>query len=137
VPGFLYWPAGVSEPREADFPVSTSDYFPTLLDVLQGTPASGVAPIDGASLLPFITGSEETRSHPIAFEFKDQLALIEDRFKLYSSDSGSSFELYDILEDPGETNDIASGNPEILEQMKQSLMEWRASCKASREGADY
>jgi hypothetical protein len=94
-------------------------------------------PIDGASLLPYIDGRDEIRTHPIAFEFKDQLALIGDRFKLYSSNGGKSFELYDIVEDPEETEDIGSAHPEIVEQMKQRLMEWRASCEASREGADY
>jgi arylsulfatase A-like enzyme len=137
VPGFLYWPSGVSEPREFDFPISTSDYFPTILDVLQASPASRVAPIDGTSLLPYITGRDESRSLPIAFEFKNQLALIGDRFKLYSGDSGSSFELFDIVEDPAETEDIASAHPEIVEQMKRRLEDWQASCKASREGADY
>ncbi len=137
VPGFLHWPSGISAPGAMDVPVSTSDYFPTILDVLQVTAANSVMPIDGASLLPYINAGQETRNRPIPFEFKDQLALVDNRFKLYSSDGGRSFELYDIVEDPEETNDIATEYPQIVEQMKTRLMEWQASCKASRNGADY
>ncbi len=137
VPGFLHWPSGIPEPREMDMPVSTSDYFPTILDVLQVTSPHSVTPIDGTSLLPYINADRETRNRPIPFEFKDQLALVDDRFKLYSSDGGRRFELYDIVEDPEETNDVATEYPRIVEQMKLRLMGWQASCKASRDGADY
>jgi len=137
VPGFLHWPSGVAAPGETNIPVSTSDYVPTILDVLQVPSVNRVMPIDGTSLLPFINSTQETRNHPIPFEFKDQLALIDDRFKLYSSDGGRTFELYDILEDPGETNDLAMENLQIVEQMTARLMHWQASCKASRDGADY
>lgn len=63
VPGFLYWPTGVSESLELDVPVSTSDYLPTVLDILGLDPADGVLPRDGASILPYITGLRQTRIH--------------------------------------------------------------------------
>ncbi len=56
VPGLVEWPAKIREARSSDIPAVTSDYFPTMLDVLgfqmQGQPK----PIDGISLLPLIEG---------------------------------------------------------------------------------
>jgi hypothetical protein len=87
--------------------------------------------------MPIISGQVQNRSRPIPFEFKDQLALVDGRFKLYSSDRGTEFELYDLVEDPGESNDVAERHPQIVAQMRSWLVEWRASCQSSRSGSDY
>ena len=100
-------------------------------------PGNSVKPIDGISLLPYLGGTTEARNRPIAFEFQDQLALIDDRFKLYSKDGGETFELYDVPEDPAETKDLASAHPGVVERMRMQLKDWQRSCLTSLEGADY
>ena len=65
------------------------------------------------------------------------MALTDNRYKLISTDEGENFALYDLLQDPAETNDIADQNPDIVEKMKDELKEWRQNCQDSFDGKDY
>jgi len=137
VPGLLVWPAKVKKPRTVETPCSTLDYFPTIMDIL-GVKAKGrPEPVDGISLLPLIEGRTTGRPVPICFESAGQLALIDNRYKIYSSNRGKTFALFDIIEDPGETTDLAAARPEIVNAMKQILLKWQTSCKDSLQGRDY
>ncbi|MHC4507427.1 MAG: sulfatase family protein, partial [Planctomycetota bacterium] len=64
VPGLLEWPARVKAGRTTDLPCSTSDYFPTVLDVLGFSMKGQPEPIDGVSLLPLIEGRMTKRPTP-------------------------------------------------------------------------
>jgi arylsulfatase A-like enzyme len=138
VPGLLVWPAKIKKPRVVEMPCSTSDYFPTVLEVLgYKLPEARTRPYDGVSLLPLIEGKMTRRPQPIGFESKNQVSLTNNRYKIYSPDGGKTFELYDLTDDPAETRDISRDKPGILEAMKKTLETWRASCKASNAGQDY
>jgi arylsulfatase A-like enzyme len=119
-------------------PCCTSDYFPTVGEML-GIPLNGSdnRPYDGISLMPAITGAMFERSRPIAFQSGRQISLIDNRYKLYSKDRGNTWELYDLIDDPGEQSDLADLHPEKVNRMRKILEEWQASCKASMQGKDY
>jgi len=138
VPGMLVWPEKVKRSRVVDMPVVTSDYFPTVLSVLgYKLPQEQVRPYDGIDLMALIEGRMSKRPRPIGFESSKKLALSDNRYKIHSGNGGKTFELYDLLEDPSETKDLAAEKPEILKAMKQQLETWRSSCKASSAGEDY
>ena len=93
-------------------------------------------PYDGVSLLPLIEDTMNERPRPIAFESKGSVALIDNRYKcIYVP--GGDYELYDIIEDPGEKRDIAAEQPIALENLRVSLNWWRNSCRHSNRGEDY
>ena len=129
VPGLLEWPARVEAGRVTDVPCSTSDYFPTVLEVLGFRMKGQPEPIDGVSLLPIIEGKMTKRPVPIGFESSKQVSLTDNHHKVYSNDGGKTYLLFDLLEDPGETRDIAAEKPQILQSMKTALDKWRLSCK--------
>jgi arylsulfatase A-like enzyme len=167
VPGLIEWPARFHQPRTTDVPACTHDYLPTLLNAAGMPLPENPVPRDGVDLLPIIEGRAETRPKPIGFEYRGTTALIGDRYKLIEPESpsrdairhpsGYSYydlpatqeergrlrnwtegcELYDLLRDPHETNDIAEQHPNVVEGMAARLEEWRQSCAASAEGADY
>ncbi|MHC4176535.1 MAG: sulfatase family protein [Planctomycetota bacterium] len=147
VPGILVWPAKIRAPRVVDVPCSTSDYFPTILDVLGLKLEGQPEPIDGVSLLPLIEGKMTRRPRPIGFQSGRQVSLIDNRYKLIKSGGGrkkrkgppatDGFMLFDLVDDPGETKDLAAERPEIVEAMKKTLTKWQASCRASAAGKDY
>ncbi|MBN1342513.1 MAG: sulfatase-like hydrolase/transferase [Phycisphaerae bacterium] len=137
VPGLLIWPEKVRTPRVVDMPCGTSDYFPTVMDALGFRLKGRPEPVDGVSLMPVIEGKMTSRPTPIGFESGKQVSLTDNRFKLISQDAGKTFMLFDLLKDEGEKQDLAASNPEIVRKMRQTLDEWRASCKRSRSGADY
>jgi arylsulfatase A-like enzyme len=137
VPGILEWPARVGAARAVDMPCCTSDYFPTILDVVGMPESDFIAPRDGISLVPLIEAKMARRPVPIGFESHKRVALSDNRYKLISTDNGKSFMLFDLLDDPGETRDLAATRPEIVRSMRAILDQWRASCKRSLAGMDY
>ncbi len=153
VPGLLEWPARITGPRTVTVPCSTSDYFPTVLEVLGFRMKGQPEPIDGVSLLPLIEGKMEGRPKPIGFETTDggergararfgspNLALIGNRYKFLSYlDEARAGEdmLFDIALDPGERYNLVAEMPEVARRMKAALAEWKASCEASDRGEDY
>jgi arylsulfatase A-like enzyme len=142
VPGILVWPDKIPVPRSVDMACSTSDYFPTVLDILgYELPPSLARPYDGESLLPLINGSMTERARPIGFHHNKNgvhwYALSDTRYKLITTDDGVTWELYDLLSDPGEENNIAASNSAIVLQMQTILNEWISSCESSDSGGDY
>jgi arylsulfatase A-like enzyme len=137
VPGLLEWPDRIKTSRITQIPCVTSDYFPTVMEVLGYTPKDAVDPIDGISLVPLIDGKMEQRPTPIASQSIKQQSLSDNRYKLYSADRGKTYELYDLIDDPYEKNDIASSHPEIVAPMKKTLEMWIESCSKSNSGEDY
>jgi len=138
VPGLLVWPAMIKEARTVQIPCHTSDYFPTVLEALGHTlPKKEARPYDGVSLLPLIKGDMKDRPRPIAFESKKQISLTDNRDKLISTNGGKSWELYDLVADPSEKNDLAGKHPEKVKTMRAFLSDWRKSCQASAAGEDY
>ncbi len=137
VPGLMTWPAVIKNHRETDIPFSTLDYFPTVMDITGFTNTSQPKPIDGISMMPFIEGEMKERPVPIGFESRKQQAFMNNQYKIYSSDEGEHFELYDIVNDKRETTDISEKHPEIVKELSGQLLEWRQSCKNSFAGNDY
>jgi len=58
-----------------------------------------------------------------------QMALTGDRYKLISVDGGRRWMLFDLIEDPGESHDLAAQQPERVRTMRAKLEEWIKSCK--------
>ncbi len=134
VPGLLVWPDRIKQPRATIVPAVSSDYFLTILDVLDiETPDR---PYDGISLLPLIDGKVVERDKPIGFQSKNQIAFVTDHYKLYSNDKGKTWELYDIVADPGEQNDLASVEAGRVKKMANEVEKWISSCHQSDLGND-
>ena len=45
--------------------------------------------------------------------------------------------LFDLIEDPAESNDIANSHPNVVAVMKAKLDAWQASVERSLAGQDY
>jgi len=101
---------------------------------MQGQPQ----PVDGISLLALIEKDTMERPSPIAFEQGHKICLSGNRYKLISqSKTKREYMLFDLLDDPGEKQDLASRKPELVQRMGTTLEEWEASCDRSLKGADY
>lgn len=139
VPGFLVWPAGIRAPKTVSAPAVTSDYFPTILDLLNVEIPD--RPCDGISLLPLIQGANDRRGRPIGFQSGKFSAWSDERFKLLVSHDGqretAAVQLFDLIEDPGEQRDVSDLHPERAARMLGELRDWQASCRKSAAGADY
>jgi arylsulfatase A-like enzyme len=135
VPATLVWPEKITSHRNVEMPCVSSDYFPTIVDVLGAELPD--RPYDGVSLLPVIEGTSTERHQPIGFQHKNQIALVSGNDKLYSADKGKSWQLYDLEADPSETTDLAATKPRVLERLVSQTEAWLKSCRRSDQGDDY
>jgi len=137
VPGIVEWPDGINAGTIVETPCFTSDYFPTIANILGIDLQAMDRPFDGVDLIPLISNPQRERNRNMAFEFQDQAALIGDRFKIYSMDKGNSFSMYDLMDDPGEQMDIASEKENIFTAMVGEWLDWKQSQEKSASGFDY
>ncbi len=76
--------------------------------------------------------------HPVAKtkDFGGDAAIMDNRYKLLRPKK-SEVELYDILEDLGETQNLAKTKPQVVESLSRKLLNWQASVELSLAGSDY
>ena len=137
VPAFFVSPKHVSGGERTSVPMVTSDYLPTILDFLNLPYPDEDRPLDGITTKPILLGKKLQRGSPIGFQFGGKMSWVNDRYKLVSTDKGETFELYDLLTDRGEEQNIADQYPEMEASMRRELLVWIASCRRSWEGEDY
>ncbi len=150
IPALLEWPSRVEAGRETSVAAVTSDYFATVAEVLGYTlDEKDRRPYDGVSLIPLIDGKMKRRASPIGFQGHGMATMSDDRYKLVHnpqkkrqrSDNGTTpiaeWELYDLLKDPSETDNIIEKRKSVAAKLRAQLEAWQASCAASDEGADY
>ena len=127
VPGLLEWPAKIKQARTTAFPAVTSDYLPTVFDVL-GLALPDRA-LDGISLMKAIDNATAERKAPIGFQSKGTVAWHEGTMKLlFREKSPKDLELYDLEKDPGESKNLATTLPDKALAMQQAAQAWQASC---------
>lgn len=153
VPAILEYPAKFKEHKVIDIPVSTSDFFPTLL-TWAGVEVPDEYPLDGIDVSGIISGELSKRPKPIGFQSpilqtdsKDAeawlkysgraMVWLDNNYKLISDDKGEKWALYDLKKDKAEVKNVAPIYPDLVKRMKKELFKWTASCSASAAGADY
>lgn len=120
VPSLMCWPAKLEKGRRFSFPCSTTDYMPTLLDITNISYSKNLV-LDGESLWPVLTNQAVERTKPLVFCSGKQGAVIDMDYKLYYSKG--KYELYNIVEDPYEKEDISTVHPKKIEMLGKCLKE--------------
>jgi arylsulfatase len=136
---FIHFPdLAVSGSIDGSF-MTIMDVLPTFLDIA-GTVHSGpgdykgrkIGGIAGRSAWPYLNGETDTVHLPTdsAGWVQGELgALIKGNYKITNQrvpgvDGPLSWQLYDIMSDPGETQDLASQYPELVSEL---LTEWETN----------
>ena len=126
VPLIVQWPGNVPAGKTSDFPGYFPDIFATVADVLRlETPRK----LDGISLLPLLTGQTAQLQRPpmvwVFPEYGGQVAVRFERFKVVrqnlSRRNPGPWEVYDVANDPSETNDLAQQQPAWIDKAIQIL----------------
>ena len=126
----------ISNSRNTNSVFSTIDLVPSLL-ALAGSKAPDGVDYDGENLLDTLLGKSEVgRKEPLYFSRPPDrknyygtndlpdLAMREGNWKLLCDYDGSDALLYDLGNDPGETNNLTDREPTILTEMIEKLLDW-------------
>ena len=129
VPFLVSWPGRLPAGATFDHPVSALDILPTSLAAAGQVRPDG---LDGADLLPCLSGARREPPHPALFwRFGPQRALRRGNWKLvdwrdFEAKTNSGWQLFDLEKDIGETTDLASRHPELVAEMSGEWTRWNA-----------
>lgn len=134
VPAIVRWPGKVPAGSVSDRVSGFEDWMPTLLDLVGHVDAfpSG---IDGISMAKTLTGQEQAPRPYLYREFAgyggQQSIRVGDwkAVRQQLSKGNTDVELYNIAEDIGESNDVASANPEVVDRLTTLMFEVRTPSK--------
>ncbi|MPY91304.1 MAG: sulfatase-like hydrolase/transferase [Luteitalea sp.] len=125
VPFIARWPGRVPAGTVSAHVAATWDLWATFADLLGVEPP----PTDGLSFLPALLGRSDQRAHDFLYwEFAGrgrQQAVRMGPWKGIRRDlrknPGAPIALFDLEADPGETRDLASEQPDIIERMAEIM----------------
>ena len=139
-PFFFRWPAEIEPGNRNDRIAAHIDVMPTLLEAA-GVTFPNDHPFDGRSILPLLKGERvdwPNRSLVLQIHRGNEpiplhhIAVREQRWKLVhptgfrhdKMPENVPLELYDMVADPGETNNLYEKRPEIARRLKQTYDNW-------------
>lgn len=138
VPMLVRWPGRIPAGKVLSTPVIHTDWVPTLLELV-GHPVPPGVGLDGVSFASLlIGGAPPRRSHPLAWHFPHYTnqggrpggALRDGRWKVIEYYDTGETELYDLISDPGETDNQAPLHPRRVRRLRADFEAWRSSIGA-------
>ncbi len=144
VPFLVRWPGVVAPGSRTSEPVSVVDLLPTLCEAAGVSPPQG-HPVDGLNLLPLWRNASAPLGRDALFwhfpEPIDAAAIPAIRtppvglvragnFKLIEWLTDGRFELYNVVEDLGEKNNLVRSLPDKASELKAKLAAWRQATGA-------
>ncbi|MFW6059993.1 MAG: sulfatase [Phycisphaeraceae bacterium] len=135
-PLIVYWP-GVTEPDSVcTEPVTSPDFYPTLLE-MAGLDPLPEQHVDGRSFAPALRGESFERG-PIFWHYPHYgnqggtpgCSMRDGDYKLIEFFEDNRIELYHLRDDIGEENDLAAREPQRAQAMREQLHAWRETVEA-------
>ncbi len=130
VPLIIRWPQVVTPGSVCRVPVSSVDFFPTILQAAGILLPPGRA-IDGESLLPLLEHSGELRRKAIFWHFPHYRGEVvpysivrRGDWKLIKRYEGPTYELFNLKEDLAEKTDLSPKHLEIVRKLLRLLEDW-------------
>jgi arylsulfatase A-like enzyme len=149
-PMFAWWKNNIQPGTKTDVPVTNIDFYPTILEVAGVSKPAGKK-LDGTSILPLLTGSRTIDSRPLFWHFpiylqayvkndtttQDPLfrtrpgsAIRYGNWKLIQYFEYNDIELYNLIDDISEKNNLVESHPEKVEELLKMLEDWRIEINA-------
>ncbi|MEM1060376.1 MAG: sulfatase [Verrucomicrobiota bacterium] len=136
-PLLVKWPGVVAPGSKCDTPVTTPDFYPTILE-MAGAQARPEQHCDGESLLPLLEENGYLEREDIFWHFPHYgnqggtpgSSIRHKEWKLIEFYEDGRLELYHLTRDPGETNNLVAEEPERTRRLHERLRAWREQLEA-------
>ena len=116
----IWWPNHLETKKNTDF-ISMMDILPTLLELVgyEGNHEN----LDGISKVPSFKNNIKVPSNYVVTDVaNNSYAFLEMPYKLVKH--GSETQLFNVMQDPTESNNIANENPLLVQSMQTQLELW-------------
>jgi arylsulfatase A-like enzyme len=137
VPLIVRWPGVVKPGTTCDEPVTSTDYFPTILEMC-GLEQHPEWHRDGVSIVPALKQTGPLPSRPLFWHYPHYgnqggvpgAAIRDGDWKLIEFYEDDHVELYNLADDSNERNDLAGSQPDRAQELRARLAAWRTSVGA-------
>jgi arylsulfatase A-like enzyme len=136
-PLIAHWPRGIRRSNRIEHqPGHLVDVMPTIVDVTGARyprtfRGRVVQPMEGVSLRPAFTGRRLERTQPLFWEHEGNRGIRSGRWKLVSR-YPDAWELYDMIADRVERNDVAAGRRTLVKQLAAQWDAWATRARVDR-----
>lgn len=127
-PFIVRWKSKIQPGTESDLISHFSDFLPTACDLADVDPGN----VDGVSLVPTFLGKpQEQKQHRYLYwEWKNLQALRVGKWKFFYMNATIPeqepvYELYDLVQDPAEQNNVVAEHPDLVAEFLPYLKEAR------------
>jgi len=134
-PLIVRWPGVVEPGSVCDVPVSSVDFYPTLLDIAGAQRDPGHV-LDGVSLQPLLKQAGGLDRDAVFWHYPHYHhstpagAIRSGDWKLIEFFEDGRLELYNLKEDIAEAHNVAADMPQKAAELQKKLAAWRASVGA-------
>jgi arylsulfatase A-like enzyme len=136
-PLFIRWPGKVKAGSVTSEPVTSPDFYPTVLEAAGIENSRGQA-VDGASLVSLLKGEGTPKRDAIFWHYPHYgnqggtpgASVRSGKHKLIEFFEDNRVEVYDLENDPGEKADISDSRPKLTEQLRMKLHQWQQDVEA-------
>ena len=138
VPLIVVWPGHTQPGMVTDVPVTGTDFYPTLLEMLD-LPLMPEQHKDGISFVPLLEGKSFKGHDALYWHFPHYSnhgnqspggAIRVGQYKLLEYFENGTVQLFDLENDQGEQRDISKERPEITQELLKMLQDWRQETDA-------
>lgn len=134
VPMVVAWPGNIAPGSKNDALVQSTDFYPTLINILDLPPAKDQV-FDGVNLLPALKGGEFSRDSiftyfphnpPVPDWIPPSISVHHKNWKLirefHQGENGAHrFRLFDLSKDIGESNNLAAQMPDLVKELDAKI----------------
>lgn len=137
-PMIAWWPEKIEAGETTDSPFHVIDFMPSLVD-LTGSEfpdsryGDSLLSLPGQSFIPVMKGSKGKADRKLFWEYQENYAMREGKWKLVQSNLDKRWELFDMHLDRGEVNDLSALNTDRVERMKTSWQAWFEAVTSNKE----
>jgi len=135
IPFMMQWKGRLPAGKVDERPVISLDIHPTVL-AAAGAAIDPGWKLDGIDLLPFVNGGNDGIPHETLYwrMLANQRAVRHGNLKLVWSGQGEQGGLYDVVNDVGESRNLAAERPEDVKKLQSLFDAWSAQMAEPKWG---